>query len=254
MARLMISRMISLVPSRIWCTRTSRKHALDRMIAQIAVAAMQLQAAIDHLEAGIGGKALGLRGERASRRLALADRDRGAMQQQPRGLDLGRIVGDAELQRLEIGQPRAELLALFHVVDGAVEAELRAADRAGADVQAAAVEPGHGDLEALALGADEVGRRHAAILEHHHGGRLRFPAELLLLRAVGEARRALLHHDGGNAARARFAGARHHHVNVGDAAAGDEGLGAVEHIMSPSRRARVVRLAASEPASGSVRQ
>ena len=65
--RLMISRMISLVPSRIWCTRTSRKHALDRVIAQIAVAAVQLQAAIDHLEAGIGGEPLGLGGERASR-------------------------------------------------------------------------------------------------------------------------------------------------------------------------------------------
>ena len=73
------------------------------------------------------------------------DRDRGAMQQQARGVDLGRVIGDAELQRLEIGEPRAELLALLHVVDGAVEAELRAAERAGADVEPAAVEPGHGD-------------------------------------------------------------------------------------------------------------
>ncbi len=79
--------------------------------------------------------------------------------------------------------------------------------------------------------ADKIRRWHAAVLEHHHGGRLRFPAELLFLRAVGEPGRALLHHDAGNAARARFAGARHHHVDVGHAAAGDEGLGAVEHVM-----------------------
>ena len=81
--------------------------------------------------------------------------------------------------------------------------------------------------------------RHAAILEHHHGGRLRFPAEFLFRRAVGQAGRALLHHDAGNAARAGFAGARHHHVNVGDAAAGDEGLGAVEHVsVAVAARAR----------------
>ena len=48
------------------------QHALDRMIAQIAVTAMQLQAAIDHLEAGIGGKPLGLRGKPRGGGLALA--------------------------------------------------------------------------------------------------------------------------------------------------------------------------------------
>jgi hypothetical protein len=36
------------------------QDAFDRMIAQIAIAAMQLQAAIDHLETRIGSKALGL--------------------------------------------------------------------------------------------------------------------------------------------------------------------------------------------------
>ena len=34
------------------------QDALDRMVAQVAVAAVQLQAAIDHLEAGVGGKRL----------------------------------------------------------------------------------------------------------------------------------------------------------------------------------------------------
>ena len=73
--------------------------------------------------------------------------------------------------------------------------------------------------------------RHAAILEHHHRGRLRLPAELLLLRAEREPRRALLDHDAGNALRPGAAGAHHADVDVGDAAAGDEGLGAVEHVM-----------------------
>src|SRR5215831_13895858 len=63
------------------------QDALDRMIAQIAIAAMQLQAAIDHLETRIGSKALGLGGKTCCGRLTLPDGDRGAMQQQPRRLE-----------------------------------------------------------------------------------------------------------------------------------------------------------------------
>ena len=95
-------------------------------------------------------------------------------------------------------------------------------------------------LKPCAFAADQVCRRHAAILEHHHRGRLRFPAELLLLRAEGEPRRALLDHDAGDAARAALAGAHHADIDVGDAAAGDEGLGAVEHVVvAVARRARL---------------
>src|SRR4051794_39935250 len=124
------------------------------MIAQIAVAAVQLQAAVDDVKAGIGGEALGLRGQSRRGRLALPYRDGGAVEQEPRSVELGGVVGDAELQRLEIGEPRVELLALLHVRHGAVETELRAADRTGANVEAAAVKPGHRDLEALAFFAD----------------------------------------------------------------------------------------------------
>ena len=99
------------------------------------------------------------------------------------------------------------------------------------DIEPAAVESRHRDLEALPFLADQVVRRHAAILEHHHRGRLRFPAELLLLRAEGQTGRALLDHDAGNAFRSRLAGAHHADIDVGHPAAGDEGLGAVEHIM-----------------------
>ncbi len=116
------------------------QDALNGMIAQIAITAMQLQAAIHHLEARIGSKALRLRGKPRRRRLALADRHRCAVQQQARGLKFRRIIGNPELQSLKIGKTRAELLALLHILDGAVEAELRAADGAGADIQPASIE------------------------------------------------------------------------------------------------------------------
>ena len=80
------------------------QDALDGIIAQIAIAAMQLQAAIDDLETRIGGKALGLRGEARRCGLALSYRDGGAMQQQARGFEFDRIVGDAKLQRLKVGK------------------------------------------------------------------------------------------------------------------------------------------------------
>ena len=102
------------------------------------------------------------------------------------------------------------------------EAELRAADRAGGDVEPPAVEAGHRDLEAVTLVADQVFRRHAAVLEIHHRGRLRFPAELLLLRAIGESRRALLDHDRADAAALLLTRAHHADVQIVVARARDE--------------------------------
>src|SRR3546814_8128632 len=80
-----------------------------------------------------------------------------------------------------------ELLAVPRIGDRLVEAALRAAKRAGADVETAAVEPHHRDAEALAFGADQILRRHADRIEHHLRGRLRMPAELAFLRAEADA-------------------------------------------------------------------
>src|SRR5689334_3144507 len=90
-----------------------------------------------------------------------------------------------------------------------IEAGARSTDRARGDVDAAAVEALHRDLEALALLADAVANGDAAILEDHHRGGLRVPAQLLLLLAEFEARRVLLDDNGGDAFRPVAAGAHH---------------------------------------------
>ena len=124
-----------------------------------------------------------------------------------------------------------------------LEAGARRAERAGRDVDPPAVEAPHRDLEALALRADAVVDRHAAVLEDHHRGRLRVPAELLLLRAEAQPGRAPLDHDAADAARALAAGAHHAGVDVGRAGARDERLAAVQHVVDrPARAARVARL------------
>src|SRR5207253_2740777 len=75
----------------------------------------------------------------------------------------------------------AELPAFEQVVARRLEASAPPAKGAGRYVETAAVEPRHRDFEAVAFLAETIGDRDAAILEDHHRGRLRVPAELFLL-------------------------------------------------------------------------
>src|SRR5262249_6758411 len=152
------------------------------------------------------------------------DSHRRLPQEQPGGLELRSVIGDLEPQRLEIGEPPAELLALAHIFDGAVEHELRSADRTGADVQPSALKPGHRHLEADAFRADAVLSGYAALLKNDHRRRLGVPAELPLLLAEGKPGRALLDYDAGDSRRPRPAGAHHADVDLRFAGAGDECL------------------------------
>ena len=72
---------------------------------------------------------------------------------------------------------------------------LRTAQRAGADIEASTVEPGHGKAETFAFRADAVGDRHAAIFENQLRGGRSVPAELLFRLAEAEARRVLFDHE-----------------------------------------------------------
>jgi hypothetical protein len=83
----------------------------------------------------------------------------------PGGDQLGRHVGQLELQRLEAGERLAELLALVQVGTRRVQRTLRRADRAGGDVDAPAVEPPHRDAKALAFAAQQVVGGHAHVVE-----------------------------------------------------------------------------------------
>src|SRR3546814_5981375 len=72
-----------------------------------------------------------------------------------------------------------------------------------------AVETGHGDLEAVAFLAQPVFDRHPHSVQIDLRGRLRMPAELLLLRAEGDARHVFLNDQAGNALCALAPGADH---------------------------------------------
>ncbi|KAG0763568.1 hypothetical protein G6F22_018401 [Rhizopus arrhizus] len=128
-------------------------------------------------------------------------------------------VGQLELQRLELGQPAIELPALVHIAAGGVQRALRRAHRARADVDAATVQALHGDLEALALLAQQIAGRHADVFERDGARGLAVPAHLLFLAAVADARRIGGHRERADAACSLATGARHHDQQVGIAAA-----------------------------------
>ncbi|MNT32801.1 hypothetical protein D3C72_1687000 [compost metagenome] len=139
-------------------------------------------------------------------------------------------VGQLELQCLEFGQRLAELAALAHVTASGIQRALRSTQRAGGDVDAAAIEPLHRQLEAATLLSQKVADRYADVFEGDAAGGLAVPAHLLFLAAVADARQVGWHGDRADPACTSTAGACHHHQQLGGTGAGNEGLGAIQHI------------------------
>ena len=157
---------------------------------------------------------------------------------------VNRIVGSSSR-----AEPKA--FSLANVGASLIERRLRTAQRAGRDVEPAAVEALHGDAEACALAVCAAQHRVGGYphpFQNHLCGGLRMPAHLLLERAETQPRSALFDDERRYAARARIfgtAGPGHHHVDVRGSRAGDELFDAVEHIVAAlldgagAQRARV---------------
>ena len=200
------------------------EQALDGVIHQIAVAAVELKGAIDDRHAGVGRQPLGHRGELGLGRRAGLDLRGGGVEQRARRLQLGLHVGELELRRLEVADRLAELGPAAGIGDRLVQGSLRAAEAARADVEAPAVQALHGDGETLALVADAVGDRHAHCVEVDLRGRLAVPAQFTLRGAEADAGHVAVDDEAADALRPVDAGADHGDVDVVRAAAGDESL------------------------------
>src|SRR5919205_3803594 len=101
--------------------------ALDRELLRVPVAAEDLDR-LAGLPAGrLGGEELRLRALLAVRP-ALLPEPRGAVDEQARGVDLGRHVGELPLDRLEVADPLAELPPLERVCARRVVGGLRNAE------------------------------------------------------------------------------------------------------------------------------
>src|SRR3954447_20418304 len=124
-------------------------EALDLVLLRVAVATVDAEAFFDAVLAGLRGEELGhpgleigaLAGVLHSRRFAGDEAG---------GLELGRHVGELELDRLVGGDRLAEGLPFLAVAEGELERPPADADAAGGDVDAADLQGVHHLHEALA--------------------------------------------------------------------------------------------------------
>ena len=165
----------------------------------------------------------------------------GAPDEESGGVELDSHVGQLEGDGLVGGERPAELDALLRVVERVLEGGAADAEGEAADHGTGALERGEGaEGAAASAGSRRCARRraeavaggHAAVLEDDVGGPGGADAHLLPDGAHGEAGRALLDGEGAEAAPllALVLGGEDD-VDVGDAAVGDEALGAVENVV-----------------------
>ena len=175
------------------------------------------------------------------------------------GGDAGRHVGEQERQPLELDDRPAELPALPGVARPPRRARPGPAPTAQAAMPSRPVSSAASAIsKPCALGADQPVGRHPGAVEQRSARWSRRSAPILCSGGAADS-------PGVPASTSRqemprgpvVAGADHHGVEVGLAAVGDPGLGAVDHVrQSPSRRGApaCVSAAASEPDCGSDRQ
>ena len=166
------------------CTLQIAHDLLQTVLAKIAVAAVQLQRLVGDVETRVGDIPFGHRAQ-FDFVVVVAVQCRGRPpQHQSRRFQRGGHVGQGEPDGGLVEQGSPERLAMRDIGRGLVVGGLRAAQRAGRDVDPAAVEAVHRDAEAAALAVDaaehRVGR-HPHPVEHHLRGRLRVPAHLLFV-------------------------------------------------------------------------
>jgi uncharacterized protein (DUF2237 family) len=200
---------------------------LDARLAREAHAASPLDGAARDALCDLGRVDLGHRRllrERATLLLQAC----GVVHKQARGLDLRGGVGHLELHALEAGHRLAELRAVVRVAHALLVRALRNADHLRANAHAALVENLNGNLVALALLANQVGRGHLDVVKVDRARRRGLDAELLLLLGNLDAH-ALLDGKGRNALVAlRGVALREDNEELGLGRVGDPHLAAVD--------------------------
>ena len=153
----------------------------------------------------------------------------GAIDQQRRGVDFDRHIGDMALHHLQIAKRRAEQLPARGSLHGFSHGAARKAERRGADRGAEYVEGRHRDLETVAGLADQRIGGDAAFVEFKPRQRMRRDD----LDTLGDREAGIIAFD--DEGRQPFgagplAAARKHNIDIGNTAVRDPAFLAVEHI------------------------
>ena len=194
--------------------------ALDRELLRVAVAAEDLDRLRGLAPRHLGREQLRLRALLGVRRAGRLQ-PRRPIDEQARGVDLGRHVGELPLDRLEVRDALTERVALLRVLARDVVGRLRDAERLRGDTDPAAVERRHRDGEALVLLVQEAVALDVRALDDDVVRRRRVETELLLV--ARHANVIGVEDEGGHASRAvgRFVGAGEEKKGAGVAAVRD---------------------------------
>ena len=158
----------------------------------------------------------------------------GGVDQEPGAAQLGGHVGNLEGHVLLLADGLAELDPLLGVLHGGLIGPLGDAQGLSGNADPAAVQGGHGDLEALALLAQQVLLGHLHVVEVQLAGGGGADAHLVVVLLKGEALPALFHDKGGDAPGADAGGGDgKDHVGAGLAAVGDEDFLPVQEVVVP---------------------
>src|SRR5437867_1227212 len=152
---------------------------------------MELQSVVHDLKTDVGGKPLGHGGKQGGLRCTAFEGQRRPMHHQPCSIQFGGHVGEAELERLELGDWLAKGLALEHVGACSLQAGACSSKRACTDIDAPSIQALHGDGKSIALYSKPRLLGNFYAVELHHGGGLAAPTELALWLAEGETRLGL---------------------------------------------------------------
>ena len=123
---------------------------------------MHLHHAVGNAKGGLGGEELG-GGCLTAEGLSLVGQPGGVVDQPAQALDLRRRIGDEVLDDLLEGNWPAKLNVLHRESYALVYGSLAGSQGDGAQAQTGHVQGPQSDLETLALLAQQIGRRYAAI-------------------------------------------------------------------------------------------
>src|SRR5271165_2504384 len=199
------------------------------VFAHVAVAAVQLQAAVDQPHLRLGRVPLGHRGLLGVELLVEVQPDE-FIDHDPHCGGLGRQLGQQEATVLEAADRLTEGLALLRVFEGRLQNLFHRGRGHHRDRQPLLRQVLHEVDEALAFVTEQVRRRYPHVVEGQLGRVLRVQADLVQLATALEALHTPLDHEQGESQRALVGtGLRDHDHQVGVDPIGDEGLRAVEH-------------------------
>ena len=211
-------------------------QALDHLAARDAAAAEHLHRTIDDLLRGLGGRHL-RHGNLSRRPLAAVAQPRRTIGEKPRRIDIGRHVGERRLGELEIRECLAEQGPMRRMRQRLIQRALRESDGRAGHRGAEDIERPHRELESLALGAEPLTQRHAAITESKSRERMRrddvsMRREIDSPGVAASTTKALIPSagDGAVGAHVRAASACEHAVEVRNAAVRDPCLLTVQTV------------------------